>query len=258
MRVSFKTSLILLVLLLVIGSLNFSRVGADATFSSFTRPGMDFFWSAGGRVSGFMKGVFSAGRLAQENAALVQENLFLRQQLLTSEDERGELNELRDAFGLKAKEGFQLLAAEIYGKRTGEEVLLVARGSADGVRDGMVAVTAGRVLVGRVTQVLPDTSRVLMISSKDTSFDAAVQGRSTSGILRGKGSGRLLLNLVPQEQELEEGDIVMTSNVAEIFPENLLVGRVRKVAGSDVEAFWQADVSWFFDSSRIDQVFLIQ
>lgn len=258
MRASLKTLVLVLSFLLVIGFLGLSGDAARSFLLNLaSRPGT-LFWSAGQDVSNFVGGVLSLGKLKQENVVLREENLALRQAAIEVDDLKKEVDELREAFGLEAKEGIRLLAAEMHGKRTGEEVLLINRGALDGVKTGDVAVTAGKVLVGRVSKVFERSSEIQLVSARGVSFGAVVQGTQTSGVLRGMGGGRLLLDLIPQDQQFNEGDLVVTSNVAEVFPENLLVGRVGESRGGDVEAFRQAEVSWFFNLSDTNHVFLMQ
>ena len=96
-----------------------------------------------------------------------------------------------------------------------------------------------------------------LISQESISFDAGVIGKDIAGVIRGEGAGKLKFDLIPQEKNLQEGDRIVTSNLAKIFPENLIVGVVEKVQRSDVAPFQSAQIKWLFDISAIENVLII-
>ncbi|MDP2910266.1 MAG: rod shape-determining protein MreC, partial [bacterium] len=78
-----------------------------------------------------------------------------------------------------------------------------------------------------------------------------------SGVIKGLGDFNLLLDLIPLEKEVSPGDIIVTSCLGGIFPDNLLVGEVKKVEKTDIESFQQADIEPIFDLSKSRNVFII-
>ena len=115
----------------------------------------------------------------------------------------------------------------------------------------MPAITEQKVLVGRIKEIYDKFSKVMLISQKDSSFDAEF------GIVRGQGNLKLLYDLIPKEKEIFQGDIVVTSALGGIFPQGLLVGKIRKVKKNDVESFQQAEIQPGFNVSQSERLFII-
>jgi rod shape-determining protein MreC len=65
------------------------------------------------------------------------------------------------------------------------------------------------------------------------------------------------LERVPRDKKIEEGAIVSTSALGEVFPAGLLVGEVEKFDKSDIEPFQKVVVYPFFDIEETESVFVI-
>ena len=76
-------------------------------------------------------------------------------------------------------------------------------------------------------------------------------------MLRGQGGSKAVLDLVLQEVTLEQGDIVVTSNLTGLFPPNLLVGTIKEVQSTDQAVFQKATIDLFFDLSFSPFIFVI-
>ena len=61
--------------------------------------------------------------------------------------------------------------------------------------------------------------------------------------------------MVPREDELEVGDLVVT--MGEVFPKNLLVGKVQEVFKSGTDAFQRASLEPFLDIRSLETVFVV-
>jgi rod shape-determining protein MreC len=104
----------------------------------------------------------------------------------------------------------------------------LGRGSKDGIKVGF-AVTGIGGLVGRVIQVTPNTSRVLLVSDPSSRAGVAI-GRSRSmGFLQGQGSQEAKMSLFEKAADVKVGDIVVTSSVSRLYPSGFPVGRVKSV-----------------------------
>ncbi len=49
------------------------------------------------------------------------------------------------------------------------------------------------------------------------------------GILTGKGYRECSLDFVPKEEDIKEGDLIVTSGLGKSFPEGMKIGEVTKV-----------------------------
>jgi len=65
----------------------------------------------------------------------------------------------------------------------------------------MPVITEEKVLLGRIEEVYRNFSKVMLISNKKSSFDAEVQGKDVTGLVKGRGNFNLILDLVPYEKK---------------------------------------------------------
>jgi len=161
-------------------------------------------------------------RLRDEVGKLRMENTFLK-------------NELNTAERAKALQVFQAhtmsktLAATIVGIGAGStsKVVLVDRGTLNGVQRGMAVVTPEGI-VGKVVSAYPTASHVQLIT--DPEFAAGVMTKSGArGTLKGQGTPLCRVDYVAFEEKVDVGEWVYTSGDDRIFPRGFVVGIVRSV-----------------------------
>ncbi len=251
-------------------------------------PIQKFLWQKQGIFSQAFESLFEAKRMERENEELKKENLFLKNQLLELKDLEEENKELREALELGLKTEYRLIFAEVISKKVEEDSILVNRGEKDGVSEGMTAITKERVLLGKVEEVFDDFSKIRLITDKGFTFSVIVEpdiGITRGGLsdnlieelsqglaedssvssaedsvlaaCEGKGNFGLKIKFLPQDCQIKEGYIVSTSFLGGIFPENLLVGRVKEIEKKDIEVFQEGEISPFFKDLEIETLFLV-
>ena len=111
---------------------------------------------------------------------------------------------------------------------TGEQVVIIDRGSLGGVQKSMAVITPDGI-VGKVISVYPTASFVRLIT--DPTFSAGVisQKNGVRGMLRGQGQSSVIVDKVQNEQNVEPGEWFYTSGDDLIFPKGLPVGAVTVV-----------------------------
>ncbi|CEO89342.1 MAG TPA: rod shape-determining protein MreC [Syntrophaceticus sp.] len=184
---------------------------------------------------------------------LTWENNRLQEYVL----ENQRLLELLD-FKERYAEHYSLLGARVISRapNTLSSMVVIDRGSKDGVQKNMVAVSnAG--LVGKVIAVGPSTAEVLLILDREGAAGAMVQESRTPGIVEGTEEGPGLLKMIslPYDAQLEEGEMVVTSGMGGIFPPGLPIGKIIKVEGGGVNKV--ALVQPLVDFDRLEELFLI-
>ena len=92
---------------------------------------------------------------------------------------------------------------------------------------GLEAGTLG--VVGRITEVNPKTAKVLLLSDELSAAASYLPARGWEGLVQGQGTGRLLMNYLPVDAELQVGDEVHTSPTSASFPPGISVGRVSRI-----------------------------
>ncbi len=210
-------------------------------------------WRAGNGVSTF----FGGGSLRVKAEVLTEENFALRAEIVALEDLRRENEELRNMLELGLVEKFDVAMGEIIGKDLVQDSIVIRAGQDKGVQKGMPVITAGKVAVGRVMESFATHARVQLISAKESKLDAKIAETQVTGVVRGRGGQKIMLGLVPQEDELQKDNIVVTSNLGDIFPENLLIGKVSEVIKSGADPFQKANLEPFFNLTSTEFVFVI-
>jgi rod shape-determining protein MreC len=130
-------------------------------------------------------------------------------------------------------------------------------GAQHGVKKGDPVVGAGAGLVGRVAEVGPRTSKVQLLTDGDSSVAALLQTSRVTGLVVGQPDGSLRMRYIPQGEEIEVGDIVLTSGLGGVMPKGLVVGEVAEVQGKDYELHQEAVVQPAVDFQRLELVLVI-
>ncbi|MGB7442913.1 MAG: rod shape-determining protein MreC [Coleofasciculaceae cyanobacterium] len=153
--------------------------------------------------------------------------LELQEQLVELQSQNQKLKELLGYVETQKSEG---ITAPIVGRSADHwwQQVTLGRGSKDGIKAGFVAMGAGG-LVGRVVDVTPNTSRVLLISDSTSRVGAVISRSRSMGFIRGQGSNRAVMEFFDKVPDVRRGDVVSVSAVSPLFPPGLPLGRVESV-----------------------------
>ncbi|MCX2727259.1 rod shape-determining protein MreC [Thermomicrobium sp. 4228-Ro] len=167
--------------------------------------------------------------LQREIERLRAERDALLAQLAEARRAQQELEQLRAQLQFQqAHPGLQLVAARVigYDPEQPQRVLVIDRGSDDGVRVGM-AVLNPNVLVGLVTRVESHRAQVTLLTDPSIQLGAQLLDSGAEGIVYGRGwHGRGLLELrhLPPDTPFREGELVVTSGRTVGIPAGLVIG----------------------------------
>ena len=73
----------------------------------------------------------------------------------------------------------------------------------------------------------------------------------------GSVTGDVTLQLIPQDINVQTGDLVLTSGLGGGYPPDLIIGQVGSVSSRDFDLFQQATVQPVVDFSRLEIVLVI-
>ena len=138
-----------------------------------------------------------------------------------------------------------------------QDFILIDKGSKDGIKVGFPVITSKKILCGRISEVYDNFSRIMLISSPASSFDAKVSDQDIFGVVKGKGGLNLEITLVPKDKEIKTGDQIVTSPLEGIFPKGLLIGEIKDVSKKDIEPFQSSTITPFFGTEDLNMVFVI-
>lgn len=125
----------------------------------------------------------------------------------------------------------QMLPAQVIGSSADptSHTLFINRGDHDHLRLNLGVITSEGI-VGKIVEVLPNTSQVLLINDKDSGVGAMFAATRTHGVVKGSGDPEPHLEYVVNDEKVTEGDAIVTSGEDHIFPKDLPIGIV-KAAG---------------------------
>lgn len=141
---------------------------------------------------------FEVERLEEENASL-------KETLLFQEEKKVPLKGVHVIF---------------YGKEFGKEFLIIDQGRKNGIHSGKFVIQGNGILVGRIGEAGETYAKVEIVSNPGESYDVELVPLRIPALAKGLGGRAFLLELVPFDTPLHEGDFI--------------VGRV-KSAGSSAE-----------------------
>lgn len=251
--------LLIAVVILILVSFNLFQKDVRGFFYKISSPFQKVFWKAGDSISDFFKALIFVKDLKQENENLKNENQQLLFQLVELKNLEKENQTLRQALDLGLEKDFKLIQTQIIGKDISQDIILVDKGSEQGVKENMPVVTPQKALCGKVSEVYEGFSKVILISDKKNAFDGKVltESEQISSLVKGKGSLELYLDLIPQEKEIREGDLVITSYLGGVYPDNLLVGKISQIKKGDAELFQKAEISPLCNIKETETLFII-
>lgn len=138
----------------------------------------------------------------------------------------------------------------------------IDKGSEDGiaVNDTVLGMQEGRAaLAGRVFEVYPRFSKVLLLTNGAASVVCAIAPDGMEALVEGKGTWLLKMNYVPEESGLAEGAELVTAPGGLLFPAGVPVGRVTRVYPREsFMNFITADVSPHTDVNELKEVFVVR
>jgi rod shape-determining protein MreC len=198
------------------------------TFSRVLSPVQFVLQRAVSPISKVANGVVHVVRLGSENEALRNENAELRNLVMLLQEARLENENLRRELEFKsAVPNYHLLSAEVIGHDPNNllQYLIIDRGADDGLEPGMPVLTADG-LVGRISRVNHSSATVMLISDPSSSVSALIQRSRATGLVQGYPGQELVMRYIPQGEEVEVGDVVLTSGLGGSFPKRLVIGQV--------------------------------
>jgi len=92
------------------------------------------------------------------------------------------------------------------------QYIIINRGSDDGLRRGMPVVTQ-QGLVGRIAADTPRAARIQLVTDPGSIINVRMEPSRPEAVLKGAATGELLLDMIPQDEEIQSGDLVLTSGL---------------------------------------------
>jgi len=201
--------------------------------------------------------------LRTKNKQLMEENQALRKIYIDMTAIKKENAQLRRLLNYKESNNTRkYVAAKVVAKNFGDlrDVVYINAGYDRGMAVGNAVVTE-KGLVGVVDEIYRGYARVLLITSPNCRVGARTvhTGFDSSGIVHGfhETENVIVMEHIPREARVDEGDWVVTNGYSGKHPENILIGKVVSVQMDGSNLAWEADVELAEKIIGIEQVLVI-
>lgn len=241
--------------------------------------------------------ITNRGSIVRENDELRARLEELQAQLATHQSDEQTIRSLEEALGVKAsRPDDQLLAGHVVAQDVSGQKRYIAidRGTSDGVKAGMVVMSGAGSLVGTVSSAYEEYAWVRLITDPDSAVNAQVNtgveqprpvatppvitggdGSPTPeptpspaptgepaptavrGVLQGNLRPNVVLDLLPPDAKIDEGDLVVTSGLGGNYPPGILIGVVKNVQQRPESAFTRATVEPAAKLSSLDTILVL-
>ena len=169
--------------------------------------------------------------LLEENSTLHDEQLLLKVKLQKLDALEAENRRLRELLGSSIKVGEQTLIAELVAVDMApfSQRLLINKGSMHKIYNGQPILDAHGIM-GQVLKVGPVSSTAILITDPSHAIPVEVNRNGLRAIALGIGdTNQLELPHIPNNADIEVGDLLVTSGLGGRFPAGYPVARITAV-----------------------------
>lgn len=221
--------------------------------------------SVGGWLSNRSEELAQLKDVLQENEELKNQVDSLSIQITELQQEKYELNSLRELYELDEQYAeYEKTGARIIGRDSGNwfHSFLVDKGSDDGIAINM-NVIAGNGLVGIVTNVGPNWSRVTSIINDNSNVSGMILATSdnliVSGNLEKMKSGMISFGqLVDSADQVAPGDKIVTSQISNKYLPGILIGYISEIQTDSNNLTKSGNITPAVDFEHLEEVLIIK
>lgn len=193
-----------------------------------------------------------------DNRILKKKNAELRAQLARFHELNLENQRLTELLNFKQQTNMKLLAAEVTGLDLirDHNTIFINRGTHHGLKAGMPVVTTEGV-VGYVFRPHVFSAQVLLLTDRYAVIDGVVQRSRARGLVEGESRETCTLQNLGRTDDVQEGDLVVTSGLDRIFPKGFPIAVVTSVIKNNYGVSQEVKLRPVVSAYRLDEVFVI-
>lgn len=187
------------------------------------------------------------------NQKLLAENSELK--LLTKENDI-----LKKELGFLEDKKYNYLAGKVIGASYGtfSNALIFNRGEKDGMQNGLAVATDNGIMVGKIVKTNDDSSVFLLITDNNSKVAGSIVNADNSiGVVRGDHGLGIQMDLIPQNEKVDIGNIVITSGLENNIPQGLIIGQIENIISSKTELFQSVSIKSLISFDKLSSVFAI-
>lgn len=256
---------LLIVVLMAISSLGQNSVHVlEKIGGTVVSPFQKAFTAVGDWFADFTVYFQSKKELQAENENYEKQLSELQSQLAAMADLESENKTLRDMLAIQETEtAYSVTSAEVISKESGPwfSVFTIDKGLVHGIRLNQPVVVGSNGLVGQVSEVGLNWSKVVSIINSDSAAGALVARTRDVCMVEGDADlereGLCKVTFIAENSGISVGDYIETSGIGGVYPKGLLIGVVKEVVTAEDDGSSYAILEPTVSFSRISQVFVL-
>jgi rod shape-determining protein MreC len=192
-----------------------------------------------------------------ENRQLKDQIEHLRLEQVRLNEDAVQAHRLQALLAFKEQYISKTVAAQVIGSSGSDSsrMVYIDRGENGGVKRDMAVITSDGI-VGKVLQVFPSVSQVLLINDQTSGVGTILEKSRLQGFLKGTATGEVVLEGVMSDEQVAPGERVLTSGGDQIFPKGLPVGTVTKV-GPGKDLFLNIQIKPAVNLGKLEEVLVV-
>lgn len=212
-----------------------------------------------GEVQYIFLGSGNSALIRNENKALREMNLQLSEELIKNRKAKFENERLRAIIGFKETFEKKIEPAEVVGvsEYNNRYYITLNIGELDSIKRGM-PVRTDIGLVGIIYVLSGDFAIVETLLNRNVKVAVKDIRSGVYGMLEWEGAEKFTLKNIPESYDVKPGDLLITSNYSNKYPEGIPVGTVRTVNNDLSSLFLNIDVDISVDFKTLSQVFIVK
>jgi rod shape-determining protein MreC len=204
-------------------------------------------------VADFLEDLSDIFSLRGDNRRLRAEVVELERELDEARALQTRVDELEAILGVEPPGELDSITAQVLAVGVSEFdfTRVIDKGRLDGITVDMPVVDEGG-LIGRVVSVTDEVARIRLVSDPTMRVAVRIQRTGETGVLTGRGSGDMQLEMFNTDAAVVEGDILITADGR--FPAGIEVARVLEPARAEVGFSLRTTAAPTAEVTRIDFV----
>lgn len=228
-----------------------------------------FIFAAGATQEATSKFVFTVRDTVRTYLDLInikRENRELKAKLdqmaalqLKTEELQLENQRLSQILEFKTREPLELVAARVIGYDLSAQyaTFRIDRGTKDGIAIGQAVITPQGV-AGTILTVESERAQVLVVTDRYSVIDAIVQRSRARGVVEGKSQTTAQLKYLQRTDDVQVGDLVVTSGLDPSLPAGFPIGRVILHQKKPHGITQLVELEPMIDASQLEEVLIVR
>jgi rod shape-determining protein MreC len=205
-----------------------------------------------------MQSYFLLLNTQENNRDLALENRKLLNELSSFQEVARENDRLRQMVAFNEPLEGRKVVAQVIAQDVSPEfrMIRINKGTVNGVETGM-AVIALEGIVGRVIRAGSDFADVLSLQDSSSAIDSLLQRNRVRGVVEGLGGQQLSMKYLRRTDDVQDGDVIVSSGIGGLFPKGLTIGKVTSVKKKNFGITQTVEVVSSVDFNRLEEVTVI-